>query len=57
MNSSGGWQPFRDEDKPLVPGQDSHKIFSKEGLITAGVVAVLLIVGGILFSMLFGPYV
>jgi len=54
--STGGWQPFKNEDKPPVPGQDSRKMFTKEGLITILVIAVVLIVGGLVCSYFFGPH-
>ncbi len=54
--STGGWLPFRHEDKPHILNQESNSIFTKEGLIIFAVIIVLLVVGGIIYSHFFGPH-
>ncbi len=53
--STGGWLPFRHEDKSQIPGQDGYNVFSKEGLMVLVVIIALLIVGGFVYSFFFGP--
>ena len=53
--STGGWLPFRHEDRPHITGQESNSIFTKEGLIILVVIIVLLIAGGLIYSHVFGP--
>ena len=53
---TGGWQPFRSEDDPQIPGQESGNIFSKEGLILILPVMIILIAGGMIYAHFFGPH-
>lgn len=54
--STGGWLPFRHEDQSHIPGRESDRIFTKEGLIIFAVIIVLLIIGGFIYSHFFGPH-
>ena len=54
--STGGWQPFRSEDDPQIPGQESGNIFSREGLILILLVMIVLIAGGMIYAHFFGPH-
>ena len=54
--STGGWLPFRHDDKPHIPGQDSNGIFTKEGLLVLAVIIVVLVAGGFIYAHFFGPH-
>ena len=56
MDSTGGFLPFRSDDKQPIPAENGKKIFSKEGLIVAGIILIILIIGGTLFFRFFGPH-
>lgn len=51
----GRWEPFRPKDKPWIPGQESDKVFSKEGLIIVGIILIVLVIGGVVCTYFFGP--